>query len=111
MRTFKLMALATLATATVASNAQVVDFEDLVNDGTEGYTLYGSNVDSGGYNFASTVPYGDDAILSWTPDTFGFYTGSIAILANYGDDGLLMTASVDGAAVPVSLLSTVSVRS
>ncbi|MGI8922662.1 MAG: hypothetical protein ACR2HJ_01250, partial [Fimbriimonadales bacterium] len=42
-----------LATATVASNAQVVDFEDLLNNGTTGYTLYGSNVDSGGFNFAS----------------------------------------------------------
>ncbi|MGI8924120.1 MAG: hypothetical protein ACR2HJ_08810, partial [Fimbriimonadales bacterium] len=97
MRTFKLMALATLATATVASNAQVVDFEDLLNNGTTGYTLYGSNVDSGGFNFASTVPHGDDAIASWTADLPQYYTGSTAIFANYFDDGLLMTKIGGGA--------------
>ncbi|MBA3725802.1 MAG: PEP-CTERM sorting domain-containing protein [Armatimonadetes bacterium] len=94
MKSMKLMALATALTgATVASNAQIVDFEDLLNNGTSGVTFYGDNVDSGGYNFASLLHAGDEiAIASWTADDpFGYYTGSTAIFANYYDDGLMMT--------------------
>nr|MBA3726992.1 hypothetical protein [Armatimonadota bacterium] len=99
MKATKLMILATvLASATVASNAQVVDFEDLLNNGTTGFTLYGDNVDSGGYNFASTDHPGfPDAIASWTADSPSYYTGSTAIFANYFDDGLLMTEIGGGA--------------
>ncbi|MBA3726602.1 MAG: PEP-CTERM sorting domain-containing protein [Armatimonadetes bacterium] len=92
MKSIKLMALAaTIASGTVAANAQVVDFEDLLNNGV-GFTLYGDNVDSGGYNFASLLHVGDpQAIASWSDNSFGGYTGSTAIFANYFDDGLMMT--------------------
>ena len=74
------------------SFAQVIDFEDLNNNGAGGFTLYGDNVNSGGFNFASVLHAGDPAaIASWTADIGGPYTGSVAIFANYFDDSLNMT--------------------
>ena len=93
------MTLGALASATVAANAVggVVDFEDLENTGTGGFTHYGDSVDSGGFHFASIPHVGDPiAIASWTADSPDYYTGSTAIFANYFDDGLMMTAIVDG---------------
>jgi hypothetical protein len=79
------------------AGAQVIDFEDVPNNGVGGYTLHGDNVNSGGFNFASVLHPGDEqAIASWTADIGPYYTGSVAIFANYFDDYLNMTRNGGG---------------
>jgi len=80
------------------ASAAIIDFEDLNNNGTGGFTLYGDNFDSGGYNFASVVHAGDNqALASWTIDLPSFYTGTIAPFMNYSDDEMNMTKVGGGA--------------
>lgn len=89
----KTMALVSLiGVVAVGANAQVLDFEDLNNNGTGGYTLFGDQFDSGGYHFESVFMQGDPAALaSWTPDLPQYYTGSVSPFVNYFGDHVLMT--------------------
>lgn len=71
--------------------AQVVDFEDLPNTSPD-FTLHGWSVLSGGYMFDSTTQVSNSgAIASWGNPGFGYYTGSVAIFANYAEDVLVMS--------------------
>ncbi len=85
--------VAAAAVAGVSAQAVIVDFENLLNNGISGFTLYGPTVNSGGFDFTSVTQVGPDAIASWTADSPGFYTGSTAIFANYFTDSLDMTAA------------------
>lgn len=87
--------LAGLAAFGVA-NAQVLDFEDLNNNGTGGFTLFGSSFDSGGYHFESIIMGTSDALASWTPDLPTFYTGSVSPFLNYNTDQIRMTKNGGG---------------
>jgi len=92
------------------ASAQLVDFEDIANNGKGGFTTYGDSVDSRGYRFES-IYYGGkpDAIASWTADDpFGYDTGSTAIFANYFDDSLIMT-KLDGGMFEVSSIDIADV--
>jgi len=87
------LAVAAAAVVGVSAQAVIVDFENLINNGTTGFTLYGPMVSSGGFDFTSVTQTGGDAIASWTIDNPQWYTGSIAIFANYFTDSLDMTAA------------------
>jgi hypothetical protein len=81
----------------IGANAQVLNFEDLNNNGTGGYTLFGDQFDSGGYHFASVYFQGNSAALaSWTPDLPQYYTGSVSPFVNYFGDHVLMTKNGGG---------------
>ena len=98
MSRMHLLTFACLAALSVSASAQVIDFEDVPNNGAGGFTLHGDNVTSGGFNFSSVTMVGaGDAIASWTADIGAPYTGSVAIFANYGGDSLLMTKVGGGA--------------
>lgn len=89
----KLRALfaAGMVLSAISAMAQVVDFEDLPN-GDPNFTLHGFSVLSGGYVFDSTTRVGQgDAIASWGNPGFGFYTGSVAIFANWLEDVIVMS--------------------
>jgi hypothetical protein len=106
---FRTTAFAVLcAGLTAGANAAIIDFEDLINNGAQ-FTYFGDNVNSGGFNFASTLHIGDNsAIASWTNGLPGFYTGSVSLFANYSDDVLRMT-QVGGAAFNVTSIDLADV--
>jgi hypothetical protein len=109
MSKMHLLSLASLAALSVSASAQVIDFEDVANNGVGGFTLHGDVVNSGGYTFASTtLPGATDAIASWTADIGSFYTGSVAIFANYNTDSLMMT-QVGGGAFSVTSIGVADV--
>ncbi|MFY9233836.1 MAG: PEP-CTERM sorting domain-containing protein [Fimbriimonadaceae bacterium] len=93
MNNLKTLILAgVLAIGPAAFATHLVNFEDLNNNGTSGYTLYGPSVQSGGYQFDSVFPNGSGAELaSWTADIGAPYTGSVALFANYNNDEVMMT--------------------
>jgi hypothetical protein len=98
MTKVKILVLAVLLGAVPSASAQVVDFEDLANNGAGGFTFQGDNVVSGGFRFASVLQQGNPgAIASWTEDSPDFYTGSVAIFANTGGDSLDMSLVGGGA--------------
>ena len=98
IRRFFLPMLATLTG--VASQAQVIDFEDVPN-ADPFFTLHGDTVLSGGFQFASVFEVGlPEAIASWG-SSMSLYTGSVAIFANYPNDVLAMTI-IGGGAFDVS---------
>ncbi len=98
MKSLTLLATMTALCAPIIASAQLVDFEDLNNNGTGGFTLYGDNVTSRGFKFTETVHPGDpQAIASWTSGFPGFYTGTVAIFANYFDGSMTMTKVGGGA--------------
>ncbi len=89
----KLRALfaAGMVLSAMSAMAQVVDFEDLPNTSPD-FTLHGWSVLSGGYMFDSTTQVSNSgAIASWGNPGFGYYTGSVAIFANYAEDVLVMS--------------------
>jgi hypothetical protein len=86
----------------VVASAAVIDFEDLNNNGTTGYTLFGDNFNSGGYHFESLLHAGDSqALASWTNGLPNYYTGSISPFLNYSGDMARMT-QLGGAAFSVN---------
>lgn len=89
----KTFVVAAAAVAGASAQAVVIDFENLANTGIGGFTLYGTTVNSGGFDFTSVTELGPDAIASWTQDLPAYYTGSVAIFANYFTDSLDMTAA------------------
>lgn len=92
MSRIHLLAVTCLVALGTVASAQVVNFEDVPNNGVSGFTLHGDTVISGGFSFASMTQVGNpQAIASWTADSPSFYTGSVAIFANFGGDSLLMT--------------------
>ncbi|MBS1721984.1 MAG: PEP-CTERM sorting domain-containing protein [Armatimonadetes bacterium] len=90
--------MAGLAVSALSAQAQVVDFEDLNNNGGgQGFTLFGDQVTSRGYQFNSTTHVGgSDALASWT-SALPYYTGSCSLFANYLEDVAVMTKSGGGA--------------
>lgn len=86
-----------LLSAVAASQASIIDFENLPNSDPN-YTLHGDTVTSGGFQFASNLYVGaPEAIASWGNPGYGLYTGSVAIFANYGPDYLTMSKVGGGA--------------
>lgn len=86
-----------LLLAVAASQASIIDFENLPNSDPN-YTLHGDTVTSGGFQFASNLYVGaPEAIASWGNPGYGLYTGSVAIFANYGPDYLTMSKVGGGA--------------
>jgi hypothetical protein len=94
--------VAAALTTVGAAQAFVIDFEDITGADYGSFIAYGDEVQTQGFVFESELYQGfDSAIASWTDET-SYYTGSIAIFANYYDDVLkIYQASGD----PFSLFS------
>jgi len=85
-----LLALALSASLTSMPRASVIDFENLVNNGSP-YTIYGTTVDSGGYHFEGLrYVASNSSLCSWIP-SFSGYTGSIALLSQFDSERIRMT--------------------
>ena len=92
----------------VIANAQVIDFEDLNNNGSS-YTLYGDHFTSDGFLFTDLGHPGDSqAFASWTAGLPQYYTGSVAPFLNYNNDLLTMT-KVGGGTFSVSQIALADV--
>lgn len=73
------------------SQAAIVNFEDLTNTSSDGFTLYGGSLNSGGYHFESLVHGSDNrALAAWNGGEPNYYTGSNAIFLNFNDDRVRM---------------------
>jgi hypothetical protein len=98
-----------LAGLPLTANAVLVDFEDLTNNGESGFTHFGDNVNSLGFNFASTMHIGDSsALASWTDGLPDYYTGSCSLFGNYTDEIVVMT-KVGGGAFSVTSIDAADV--
>jgi hypothetical protein len=81
----------------IGASAQVIDFEDLNNNGTDGFTFLGGHFQSGGFHFISVFfPDYPGALVSWTPDLPQFYTGSVSPFVNLTGDRVLMVKDDGG---------------
>ncbi len=98
MRILRSVSLLALACAAVASQATVIDFENLVNDGPNGFTPYSNVVFSGGFAFASE----GQRFAAWNASDGGQnYTGSTALFAD-GPNSTITMSRVGGGAFTLS---------